>query len=601
MNTRLVQALVSALVAISAAFACWADAPAKPRKTLKPFASDAELVALIKDWGERFARAPSSASMQFEQSITNVQQAGVDEGGIVKLHGDHLVVLRRGRLFTIDVSAGELAPLSMVNAFAPGVDAHSDWYDELLVWRNTVVVVGYSYQRGGTELGLFDISARGELAHRATYHLRSNDYYSSRNYASRLIGSKLVLYMPLEMRDRNPFADLPAMRPWHPGALPEDFKRIAPARRIYRTDEPINEGWGVTLHTVAFCDLAKRELACEATAVLGPAAYAFYASRGAVYVWTAGWKAPGDSTAAGEGLLRIPLDGSAPSALKVSGIPIDQFSFLEGGDGMLNVLVQAEAEASFGDLALLRLPVASLSDGRERAPARAYTALPRASEGELRNRFIGGYLLYGAGAGGSWAPGRAAPGPLHALRYAQRGPVSTINLAHSVDRIEALGRDAVIVGSDSEDLHFTSVRLAGEPAAVGRYRRKGAGEGETRSHGFFYRAQGRQSGLIGLPIVAAGLSADRQLHHASASVLYLRNEALSLREIGALEAGPARKDDGCVASCLDWYGNSRPLFIKDRVFALLGYEIAEGRVDDSGIAEALRIDFSPAPIQRNAR
>src|SRR5260370_532975 len=34
------------------------------------------------------------------ESVTNTQHAGVDEGGIVKLHGDHLVVLRRGRLFT---------------------------------------------------------------------------------------------------------------------------------------------------------------------------------------------------------------------------------------------------------------------------------------------------------------------------------------------------------------------------------------------------------------------------------------------------------------------------------------------------------------------
>jgi hypothetical protein len=42
----------------------------------------------------------------------------------------------------------------------------------------------YSYERGGTELGLFDIDQYGKLGYRATYHLRSNDYYSSRNYAS---------------------------------------------------------------------------------------------------------------------------------------------------------------------------------------------------------------------------------------------------------------------------------------------------------------------------------------------------------------------------------------------------------------------------------
>jgi uncharacterized secreted protein with C-terminal beta-propeller domain len=36
-------------------------------------------------------------------TITNVQTAGVDEGGIVKRAGDFLVVLRRGRLFTVRV------------------------------------------------------------------------------------------------------------------------------------------------------------------------------------------------------------------------------------------------------------------------------------------------------------------------------------------------------------------------------------------------------------------------------------------------------------------------------------------------------------------
>src|SRR5690349_12291280 len=63
-------------------------------------------------------------------SITNTQHAGVDEGDIVKQHGDHLVVLRRGRLFTIDISGSRLRPVSSVNAFAPGMDPDGTWYDE---------------------------------------------------------------------------------------------------------------------------------------------------------------------------------------------------------------------------------------------------------------------------------------------------------------------------------------------------------------------------------------------------------------------------------------------------------------------------------------
>src|SRR5438046_10536273 len=123
-----------------------------------------------------------------EESITNTQHAGVDEGGIVKLHGDHLVVLRRGRLFTVAIGDGALKPISSVDAFGPDIDPRYTWYDEMLVSEDTVAVIGYSSERGGTGVGLFKLNDAGMLDYRSTYHLRSNDYYSSRNYASRLIG-----------------------------------------------------------------------------------------------------------------------------------------------------------------------------------------------------------------------------------------------------------------------------------------------------------------------------------------------------------------------------------------------------------------------------
>src|SRR4029077_9779497 len=142
-----------------------------------------------------------------DESITNTQHAGVDEGGIVKLHGDHLVVLRRGRLFTVAIGNGALKPISAVDAFGPDIDPRYTWYDEMLVSDDTVAVIGYSYERCGTEVGLFNIDRAGNLNYRSTYHLRSNDYYSSRNYASRLIGSKLIFYTPLYLSpsDNDPF------------------------------------------------------------------------------------------------------------------------------------------------------------------------------------------------------------------------------------------------------------------------------------------------------------------------------------------------------------------------------------------------------------
>jgi hypothetical protein len=48
-----------------------------------------------------------------------------------------------------------------------------------------------------------------------------------------------------------------------------------------------------------------------------------------------------------------------------------------------------------------------------------------------------------------------------------------------------------------------------------------------------------------------------------------------------------------VASCVDWYGNARPLFLKNRVFALMGYELVEGQVARGQIGEVRRISFAP--------
>jgi hypothetical protein len=543
-----------------------------PKATLKPFASEAQLQAVLRTWVEQQQRRraerradamqPAPASAAAAESVTNVQHAGVDEGGIVKLHGEHLVILRRGRLFTVEVR--DLKPVSALDAYGPDIDPRGAWYDEMLIWQNTVVVIGYSYARGGTEVALFDLSAAGELRYRSTYHLRSNDYYSSRNYASRLIGSKLVFYTPLYLNPwAAPASGFPAMRKWGEG----EFRRITPATRIYRTDEPLDAHQRLALHSVSICDLAQRSLACEGSAVLGPAGRVFYVAPSSVFVW-----------AANSSVFRIPLDGAAPSALKVSGTPIDQFSFLEGGDGHLNVLVRAHgrgeamwsSEWTAGDPALLRVPLASFSDGRDSAPRESYRALPAAGGHAMRNRFISDYLIYGTNQ-------RA-----FAVRYATTEIAQEVPLEHRVERIEALGRDAVLVGSDGKDLHFTSLRLGRVPSVAGRYTRANASQGETRSHGFFYSAA---EGLLGLPIVGPAKK--------SASVLYLRNDNLDFAEAGSLDSRPAGRNDGCRASCVDWYGNSRPLFIRGRVFALMGYEIVEGELRGERMRELRRASFAP--------
>lgn len=85
-----------------------------------------------------------------------------------------------------------------------------------------------------------------------------------------------------------------------------------------------------------------------------------------------------------------------------------------------------------------------------------------------------------------------------------------------------------------------------------------------------------------------------------AAVLFLRQRDLVFAPFGTLQARPPQgRDDRCQASCVDWYGNARPIFLGERVLALMGYELVEGQPGRDGSRERLverrRVDFGPHP------
>ena len=602
----------------------------KPKKTMRAFNSERELRKYLKELAEKqqknrkagsggggldFFIDPAGPTGLFsiydDTSITNVQHTGVDEGGIVKLHGNHLVVLRRGRLFTVNVGEDRLQPVSVIDAFDPDIDPTSTWYDELLITGDTIVVIGYSYERDGTEIGLFNIDEKGKLSYRSTYHLRSNDYFSSRNYASRIVRGKLIFYAPLYLwpDDEDPFKSLPALRKWHKRSTDDDFQQIVTPSRIYRPEYQFRTDSAMALHTVTVCDPTGGELTCEATSVVGPGGHSFYVSPESVYVWTSDLKREGKAPRVQSLLYRMPLDGSAPSAVKAKGGPVDQFSFLESADNYLNVIVREQAagdgmwlsEVATGEASLLRIPLASFSDGGEAVSSSNYHKLPTPEGYFFQNRFVGDYLLYGVGRdGGDVAvitTGDESKKPteraIYAVRWSGGDPIK-LSLTHHVDRIEVMGSAAVVVGTAGSDLHFSGLSLGDVPKVENDYVRKDASQGELRSHGFFYKPNGPDSGVLGLPIRGPGRPGYEHLFTNSASILYLSNNALRFDEVGNLAANSKTvTDDNCRASCVDWYGQSRPLFLRDRVFALLGYELVEGSITGGQIKELRRLNYAP--------
>lgn len=546
---------------------------------------------------------PGPARASQDEAITNVQEQGVDEGGIVKAHGELLVVLRRGRLFTIRLDDHALVPVSAVDVF-PGTAADG-WYDEMLVSGDRIVVVGYSYAAGATEIGIFSLDPRGIIRHLETRYLRSNDYYSSRNYASRLIGRTLIFYLPHALGGRtrpDGLLRLPALASFSGEAASPDrsWRDIVTATRIVR---PIQPTLSPVLHTVVACDLSQPSLTCQARGVIGPPQRNYYVAPEAVYVWVNNDEEAAATRSTGAVAYRLPLSSAAITALHVYGGPVDQFSFKEDEEGFLNVLVRAEThgggmwggEVSAGGVALLRVPVATFSSRPADVLESAYVSLPGPDDdgAPFHNRFVGDHLLYGTGSGWGLFGETRRPSRVFVYPYRAGGSVHAVPLRHGVDRIEPMGRAAVVVGSDGDDLHFSSISLDRHPAVAGRYRQAHASQGELRSHGFFYRPTDPRGGVLGLPVRGGQDPGYEHLFEGSASVLYLSVHDLRFSQLGELRARDTDNHDYCIASCVDWYGNARPIFYRDRVFALLGYELVEGRIAAGKMHEIRRVSFLP--------
>ena len=547
-------------------------------------------------------------------SITNNQEANVDEGDIVKARGDMLVILRRGRLFTVSLAGGAQRPVDSINAFPPGDAGQDAWYDEMLLDGDRVVVVGYSYERGGTEINRFRLDPTGHLRFEDAYHLRSNDYYSDRNYASRLIGHRLIFYTPLQLgwRGDNPLEALPGLRKWRPG-LGRDapFRPIATARQIYivPTMRDDRDAQIDTLHSVTTCDLTAPVLDCSAIGVLGPASRTFYVSADAVYLWVSEWSRRERKAGEAEAFLyRLPFGPEPPSAIATRGAPIDQFSFrADESDGVLNVLLRKEGqgdamfgpEVSAGRVALLRVPIDAFGDGSQDAPAAYYR---RAADAAWAAMVVPQPLRRRSRPLRRPAPMARTPRtrPCSSRRI-RGGRVSEIALDHAIERIEPLGQDALVVGSGGAG----GARLHRDRAAAGRRagtrRRLHPGSGRARAR----LAATPSSSVPGRPTARPGCSACRsrappepayqRFFGSAASMLFLRRDARRFAQGGrARREAQDVVDDACQASCVDWYGNARPIFLGNRVFALLGYELVEGRLDGGGrIREIGRVNFAP--------
>jgi hypothetical protein len=286
----------------------------------------------------------------------------------------------------------------------------------------------------------------------------------------------------------------------------------------------------------------------------------------------------------------MPFDGAPVSAVGVVGRPPDQLAFFEDAHDHLNVVVAHENDA----VTLLRLPLSSFSDGSIDAPTWFYRPIARGRA--VIARFVGSYVLVGTPTFDADAKG----GRRVVVTALEGTSTISLKLPHALERIEPMGAHAVIVGTDHDSLVMTAIRLGVRATVAGTLVHPDASQSEYRSHGFFYRQDGPDDGVFGLPIATRrGDSEDGW--DRPARILFIRNRGLTLATAGTLDPSPTTAvDDSCRASCIDWYGTARPIFIEERLFALSGYAMVEGRLVDGRVERAGRLDFMPRipPVPR---
>jgi hypothetical protein len=335
------------------------------------------------------------------EEVTNNQEAGVDEGGIVKNVGDHLVILRQGRVYAVQMGEPgqarltDSAPVAATPALNEGV-----WYDELLVRGRHIFVIGFRYVAdvdeeegdappisfGATEIAAFSLDAGGRLTRRGTRYLESYDYYSSMNFASRMIAGELFLYMPAPATgwDWRAQRDRVHMPRWLE-ASGQRFRAGAPLFAATDVSRGRFTPHAATFHTALRCAVDDdAALECRATAVLSGWGREFYVTPEHLFLHT------------GDLVYAVDLATGDTRIHAAPGEAIDQFGFQQRGGALHLALVQYDEPYDWesAELNLLRLPLSDFdAEGEQALEPRTTPITPLGARFVTRQRFVDGWYL----------------------------------------------------------------------------------------------------------------------------------------------------------------------------------------------------------------
>jgi hypothetical protein len=251
----------------------------------------------------------------------------------------------------------------------------------------------------------------------------------------------------------------------------------------------------------------------------------------------------------------------------------------------------------------MQAPLSQFSATPRPLPESRYTRLPSVG-GALENRFTDDHLIYGGR--DSWYS--YAPNPdsdatfssqIVAVPTERPSAFTSFEAPHNILRVERVGRNAILTGyRDASGLSLSFVRLDGAPGIASTLVLPERYESEGRSHAFNSVVNADGAGLLGLPTIMQRAQSGRWWWRSSGSdVSFVSFDASGqLSDSGAMRgSNSSHPEYTCEVSCVDWYGNSRALFIRGRVFALAATELIEGRLENGRVRERQRVNLTDPP------
>ncbi len=504
------------------------------------------------------------------ESVTNTQEAGVDEGGLVKRVGDFLLVLRDGVLYSVRIVRDGREVLELADALAVDMedDGEEVWYDEILSYQSTVLLLGFNYGSDPdvAELVVFDVAPDGQLQRQARLWLGSGDYFSSENYGARLIGDRLLLSLREEVAlDDEPEAVMRWLR------RDVDRPRWQPLLDLGELHVPVFDLDWPTIHALLLCPVGELRLGrldCQRFGVVGDENVTVYASPQAAHMaLNHTWRDDHPRTT----VFRVPLDDwQSATHATIDGVIDSPLQFAERDRGLFVVAeTGVPLRATESRHAITHLPVHGFALGSEPNPvAPAWTVTLPYPDASVR---FGDDAIWFAPELTWWdAQAKPMPGPVvvHPLDGSAQRQFET---GFWTDLLQPIPGGMLLFGHGvGEEAGFV-LGLAGKTAAgvglLDRYEPGGVEMSEMRTHAVNLANQPDGSLLLGWPV------SGRQGDESALMFAAVTGQRLAARGVLDFTDMP-----DLATQSVAWYGESRVVFLGHRLIAFSGDAVIEGRL-----------------------